>query len=93
MKFFCYGIYSGDPAVSEPVGFCAIGEKVYIPIKAKDMYNLTEDIRLFDKTPEILEGCGWVLFGEENKLANIDYIDILRFGIEQKAKKDAQEKK
>ena len=93
MKFFCFDVYSGDPTETKPVGYCAISTAVYVPLKARDMENLRQDIYLFDKNPEILEGCGWVLLGEESKLTKAEYTDILTFNIQKKARKDAQEKR
>jgi len=80
MKFLCYTVYDGNPEHKDPVGHCAMGEDGFI-ISTSTFEDLKTTITIRDSNPELLEGCGWIIDGEQQKLQDPQYTDLLKFNM------------
>jgi len=78
MKFLCYSVYSGDPEIKDPISYCAMGEDGML-VSAITLEQLKMRISLDNSNSEFMEGCGWILAGEEQKLLSSECSDILKF--------------
>lgn len=78
-KFLCYAIQSTDPSVKEPVSWCIMGDgKVWT---GPTLEYAKQQVLLTSPFVEFLDDCGWILPGEESKLLDTQYRDILEFDL------------
>jgi len=77
MKFLCYTIYSGNPEVKEPMGYCIMGDGRLFSGPTLD-YAKHEVLGEYPMA-EFLDDCGWILSGEEEALLEPDNQELLAF--------------
>lgn len=79
-KFLCYAVYDGDPDNEAPVDWCVVSlssGKKWISVDLEDAkQQALDEYPLEDYPIEFVNG-GWILSGEEDKLLNMDYTDVL----------------
>lgn len=81
-KFLCYAVQSGDPTVKEPVSWCIMGDgSVW---SGPTLEYSKQQVLLNYPFAEFIDNCGWILSGEENKLLDKQYRDIIEFGLKLK---------
>ena len=80
MKFLHYTIMDGNLENKKLIGHCAMSEDGVI-INGETMEELEVHIKFRDPNPEIIENCGWVLQGEQQKLLDPKNADTLRFNL------------
>ena len=75
MEFLCFCTINGDIESKDPVGYVVVyDDRLFVGPTLE--YCMKQALDVF---PEAIfkEKCGWVLIGEEEKLTNPDYKDLI----------------
>lgn len=91
MKFLCYAVYDGNPERKEPISHCAMGEDGSLT-NGSTLEELKTNISTHSDNPEFLEGCGWIIDGEQQKLLDPSNAILLKFNLFLREQKLEREK-
>lgn len=87
MKYMCFRIYSGNPEIKDPIGYCALLDKKVI--KKQTMEELVAHMKKNYAGTEMIDECGWILVSEAKKLLDPVCAEIIYTTYEQKILKNA----
>ena len=89
-KLLCFAVYSGAVDEKEPIGWCIMGAGILFYGDTLEEAKQEARVGTLQPNAEFLENCGWVVQGEEEKLLDDQYADLLLFNIRQRLKAEGE---